>query len=54
MPGIDNAGIPAFLDRLSPALTPEQVGTAIIDIGTGSADDRDAYLLTATDLSPVQ
>jgi NADP-dependent 3-hydroxy acid dehydrogenase YdfG len=46
-------GIPAFLDRLGPALTPEQVGTAIVDIITGSADDRDAYLLTATGLSPV-
>ncbi len=48
------AGIPAFLDRLGPALTPEQVGTAIVGIVTGSADDRDAYLLTATGLSPVQ
>ena len=48
------AGIPAFLDRLGPALTPEQVGTAIIDIVTGSADDRDAYLLTAAGLSQVQ
>ncbi len=47
-------GIPAFLDRLGPALTPEQVGTAIADIVTGSADDRDAYLLTATGLSAVQ
>jgi NADP-dependent 3-hydroxy acid dehydrogenase YdfG len=47
-------GIPAFLDRLGPALTPEQVGTAIADIVTGSADDRDAYLLTAAGLSPVQ
>src|SRR6266700_3577617 len=36
-------GIPAFLDRLGPALTPEQVGTAIVDIATGAADDRDAY-----------
>ena len=48
------AGIPAFLDRLGPALTPEQVGTAIVDIATGAADDRDAYLLTATGLSPVR
>ena len=47
-------GIPAFLDRLGPALTPEQVGTAIADIVTGSADDRHAYLLTAAGLSPVQ
>jgi NAD(P)-dependent dehydrogenase (short-subunit alcohol dehydrogenase family) len=49
--GVD---IPAFLDRLGPALTPEQVGTAIVDIATGAADDRDAYLLTATGLSPVR
>ena len=49
--GVD---IPAFLDRLGPALTPEQVGAAIIDIATGAADDRDAYLLTAAGLSPVQ
>jgi NAD(P)-dependent dehydrogenase (short-subunit alcohol dehydrogenase family) len=47
-------GIPAFLDRLGPVLTPEKVGTAIVDIVTGSADDRDAYLLTAAGLSPVQ
>jgi NAD(P)-dependent dehydrogenase (short-subunit alcohol dehydrogenase family) len=47
-------GIPAFLDRLGPALAPEQVGTAIADIATGAADDRDAYLLTATGLSPVR
>ena len=49
--GVD---IPAFLDRLGPALTPEQVGTAITDIATGPANDRDAYLLTATGLSPVR
>jgi NADP-dependent 3-hydroxy acid dehydrogenase YdfG len=49
--GVD---IPAFLDRLGPALTPEQVGTAIVDIATGAADDRDAYLLTATGLSAVR
>ncbi|HEY4852862.1 MAG TPA: SDR family oxidoreductase, partial [Streptosporangiaceae bacterium] len=48
------AGIPAFLDHLGPALTPEQVSTAIVEIATGAADDRDAYLLTATGLSPVQ
>jgi NAD(P)-dependent dehydrogenase (short-subunit alcohol dehydrogenase family) len=49
--GVD---IPAFLDRLGPALTPEQVGTAILDIATAAADDRDAHLLTATGLSPVR
>jgi hypothetical protein len=35
-------------------LTPEQASTAIVDIATGAADDRDAYLLTATGLSPVR
>jgi NAD(P)-dependent dehydrogenase (short-subunit alcohol dehydrogenase family) len=49
--GVD---IPAFLDGRGPALTPEQVGTAIAGIVAGSADDPDAYLLTAAGLSPVQ
>ena len=49
--GVD---IPAFLGRLGPALTPEQVGAAIIDIAAGPGDDRDAYLLTAAGISPVQ
>jgi len=47
-------GIPAFLDRLGPVLTPEQVGAAIVDHVTGSVDDRDAHPLTATGLSPQQ
>jgi len=51
MQGVD---IPAFLDGRGPALTPERVGTAIVDIVTGSGDDRDAYLLTAAGLSPVR
>jgi len=46
-------GVPAFLAGRGPALTPEQVGTAITGIVTGSNDDRDAYLLTATGLSPA-
>ncbi len=49
--GVD---IRAFLNGRGPALTPEQVGTAIAGIITGSADDRDAYLRTAVGLSPVQ
>ena len=49
--GVD---IPAFLDSAGPALTPEQVGTAVVGIVTGPGDDRDAYLLTAAGLSPVQ
>jgi hypothetical protein len=49
--GVD---IPAFLDGLGPALTPEQVGTAIADIATGPGEVQDAYLLTFAGLSPVQ
>ncbi len=49
--GVD---IPAFLDGSGPALTPERVGTGVVDIVTGSGDDQDAYLLTAASLSPVQ
>ena len=49
--GVD---IPAFLDRLGPALTIEQVGAAIVTIVTGPGEDQDSYLLTAAGLSPVQ
>jgi hypothetical protein len=49
--GVD---IPAFLDRLGPALTPEQVGNAIAGIATGRGEDQDPLLLTAAGLSPVQ
>ncbi len=49
--GVD---VPAFLDGSGPALTPEQVGTAIAGIVTGSSDDQDAYLLTAAGLSAAQ
>jgi NADP-dependent 3-hydroxy acid dehydrogenase YdfG len=48
--GID---IPAFIEDRGPALTPEQVGTAVCDIATGSGVDQEALLLTAAGLSPV-
>jgi NAD(P)-dependent dehydrogenase (short-subunit alcohol dehydrogenase family) len=48
--GID---IPAQLERLGPALTPEQAGQAILDLATDRGRDQDAYLLTAAGLSPV-
>jgi len=58
--GVD---IPAFLEGRGPALTPEQVGTAICDIatgsvrgsgsGSGSGEGQDAFLLTAAGLSPA-
>ena len=47
--GMDTA---AFLEASGPALTAEQAGKAIIDL-TGPGYDQDAYLLTATGLSPV-
>jgi NAD(P)-dependent dehydrogenase (short-subunit alcohol dehydrogenase family) len=49
--GVD---IRTFLDRLGPALTPEQVGTAIVDLVTCPGEDQDSYLLTAAGLSPLQ
>jgi hypothetical protein len=45
---------PRSLGQHLPTFNPEQVGTAIVDIVTGPADDRDAYPLTATGHSPVQ
>lgn len=45
--------IPAFLEGFGPILTPNDVGTAITGIVTGSGGDRDAYLLTTAGLSPV-
>jgi NAD(P)-dependent dehydrogenase (short-subunit alcohol dehydrogenase family) len=45
--------LPAFLDRLGPPLTPEQVGKAIVELVTGSGHDQAAYLLTAGGLAPV-
>jgi NAD(P)-dependent dehydrogenase (short-subunit alcohol dehydrogenase family) len=48
--GVD---VPTHLERLGPALTPEQVGLAIVDLATDPGRDQDAYLLTAAGLSPV-
>jgi len=36
-----------------PALTPERVGQAVIELVTGSDSGQDAYLLTAAGLSPL-
>ena len=47
--GMDTA---AFLEASGPTLTAGQAGKAIIDL-TGPGYDQDAYLLTATGLSPV-
>jgi hypothetical protein len=40
----------AFLDRLGPTLTPEQVGKTILDLIIDPSHDQDAYLLTPTGL----
>jgi hypothetical protein len=36
-----------------PALTPERVGQAVIELVTGTDPGQDAYLLTAAGLSPL-
>jgi NAD(P)-dependent dehydrogenase (short-subunit alcohol dehydrogenase family) len=48
--GVDVA---TFIEQRGPALTPEQVGKAIVDLASGPGHDRDAYLLTAAGLGPV-
>ena len=48
--GVD---VPAFLEKLGPALTPEQAGTAVAGLAAGHGHDQGAYLLTAAGLSPV-
>ncbi len=40
-------------EGMGPALTPGQVGQAIIDLVTGPGPDQDAYLLTAAGLGPL-
>jgi NAD(P)-dependent dehydrogenase (short-subunit alcohol dehydrogenase family) len=47
--GMDTA---AFLARSGPAVTPEHVGRAIVDL-TGPGYDQEAYLLTAAGLRPL-
>jgi hypothetical protein len=48
--GMDPA---AFLDRLGPTLTPEQVGKTILDLIIDTGYDQEAYLLTPTGLAPI-
>ena len=48
--GIETA---AFTQRAGPALTAEQVATAVLDLAAGDESGRDAYLLTAAGLSPA-
>ncbi|MCL2394360.1 MAG: SDR family oxidoreductase [Acidimicrobiaceae bacterium] len=45
--------IEAFQDQLRPVLTPEHLAKTITDIATGGSYPADAYLLTATDIRPL-
>lgn len=45
--------VATLLDQMGDLLTPEQVGTAVLDLVNGSGYDQDAYLLTAAGLQPV-
>ncbi|WP_433287111.1 SDR family oxidoreductase [Pseudonocardia sp. CA-142604] len=48
--GID---LDSFLTSFGPALTPEQVGTAIVDLAAGRHLHQDAYLLSPAGLAPL-
>jgi len=48
--GID---VDTFLRAAGPALSAEQVGKAVLEIAGAEAPDHDAYLLTASGLSPL-
>jgi NAD(P)-dependent dehydrogenase (short-subunit alcohol dehydrogenase family) len=48
--GVDVA---AFTDAQGSALTPEQVGQAVIELAAGPEPDQDAYLLTSAGLRPL-
>ena len=49
----DGVAVATFLENLGPVLTPEQVGTDVVDLVGGTGRDADAYLLTAAGLNPV-
>jgi NAD(P)-dependent dehydrogenase (short-subunit alcohol dehydrogenase family) len=42
-----------YLQQLGEPLAPEQAGRAVVELVTGDAHDRDAYLLTAAGLRPL-
>ncbi|MEV4453492.1 SDR family oxidoreductase [Streptomyces mirabilis] len=48
--GVD---VDTFLEVLGPALTPEQVGKAIVQLAADPGHDRPSYLLTVEGLSPI-
>jgi NAD(P)-dependent dehydrogenase (short-subunit alcohol dehydrogenase family) len=48
--GVD---LDSFLEAFGPALTREQVGTAIVDLAAGRHLHQDSYLLSPTGLAPL-
>jgi hypothetical protein len=46
--------VPAFLATRGPALTPDQVGKAVLDLVCDPALSHPSYLLTAAGLSELQ
>jgi NADP-dependent 3-hydroxy acid dehydrogenase YdfG len=49
----EGAEVAAFVAERGPALTPEQVGQAVVDLARDPGHDRSAYLLTAAGLAPA-
>jgi NAD(P)-dependent dehydrogenase (short-subunit alcohol dehydrogenase family) len=45
--------VSAYLESLGPALTPERVGQAVIDLAVDPGHDKGAYMLTAAGLTPA-
>jgi len=45
--------VEAFEDQISPVLTPQHLANTIIDVATNGSFSADAYLLTATELRPL-
>jgi len=43
----------AFIQSMGPALTPEQVGKAVVEIATGGGHVAGAYMVTAASVSPL-
>jgi NAD(P)-dependent dehydrogenase (short-subunit alcohol dehydrogenase family) len=48
--GLDTA---AYIQQLSPVLTPEQAGRSILELAAGASPDAGAYLLTGAGLTPI-
>ena len=45
--------VSAYLENLGPALTPERVGQAVLELASDPGHDKGAYLLTAAGLTPA-